>query len=106
MPARVILNPYSGRWNGRQRWPAAQAALTAAGLVYEVSASEHPGHACELAAQAVRSGCSPIIVAGGDGTLSEVVNGLAQVGNDDHPLGPLGILPVGTANEFFRLAKP
>jgi YegS/Rv2252/BmrU family lipid kinase len=39
-------------------------------------------------------------VAGGDGTLSEVVNGLAQVGNDDHPLGPLGILPVGTANDI------
>ena len=101
MTARVILNPYSGRWNGRKRWPAAQAALQAAGVAYELSSTERAGQACELAREAARAGCSPIIVAGGDGTVGEVVNGLAQASADaDRPLGPLGIMPVGTANDI------
>jgi diacylglycerol kinase (ATP) len=101
MTARVILNPYSGRWNGRQRWPAAAAALQAAGFAYELSVTERAGHARELARQAALAGCSPIIVAGGDGTVGEAVNGLAQAAGDaGQLLGPIGILPVGTANDI------
>ena len=49
MSAKVILNPYSGRYTGRRRWPAAQAALDAAGFAYELVCTERPGHARELA---------------------------------------------------------
>src|SRR4051794_36138206 len=77
MTARVILNPYSGRYTGRKRWPEAQEALDAAGFAYKLSSTERPGHARELARDAVLAGFSPIIAAGGDGTVSEVVNGLA-----------------------------
>ena len=100
MTARVILNPYSGRYTGRLRWPDAQAALEAAGFEYELAATERPGHARELARDAARAGCSPIVVAGGDGTVSEVVNGLADAAVDGRTLGPIGILPVGTANDI------
>jgi diacylglycerol kinase (ATP) len=101
MIARIILNPYSGRYTGRRRWPAAQAALDAAGFAYELSSTEQPGHARELARDAALAGCAPIIAAGGDGTVSEVVNGLADAaGKDSGPLGPIGILPVGTANDI------
>ena len=78
MTARIILNPYSGRYTGRRRWPEAQAALDAAGFAYELASTERPGHARELARNAALAGCSPIIAAGGDGTVSEVVNGLAD----------------------------
>ena len=100
MPAKVILNPYSGRYTGRRRWPATQAALAAAGFAYELASTERPGHARELARDAALAGYSPIIAAGGDGTVSEVVNGLADAAGKDAPLGPLGILPVGTANDI------
>src|SRR5215216_1287063 len=100
MPAKVILNPYSGRYAGRRAWPSAQAALAAAGVTYELALTERPGHADELAHAAARAGCSPIIVAGGDGTVGEVVNGLARAGGAGDPIGPLGILPVGTANDI------
>jgi len=101
MTARIILNPYSGRYTGRRRWPDAQAALAAAGFAYELAETERPGHARELARDAALAGCSPIIAAGGDGTVSEVVNGLADAaGKDAGPLGPIGILPVGTANDI------
>src|SRR4051812_36450661 len=100
MTARIILNPYFGRYTGRRRWPEAQAALDAAGLAYELACTERPGHARELARDAALAGCSPIVAAGGDGTVSEGVNGLADAAGKDAPLGPLGILPVGTANDI------
>jgi diacylglycerol kinase (ATP) len=100
MTARIILNPYSGRYTGRRRWPEAQAALEAAGLAHELALTERPGHARELAHEAARAGYIPIVAAGGDGTVSEVVNGLADAAVDGQPLGPLGILPVGTANDI------
>jgi diacylglycerol kinase (ATP) len=100
MPAKVILNPYSGRWTGRQRWPEAKAALDAAGVAYELAVSERPGQAEDLARDAALAGFSPIIVAGGDGTVGEVVNGLARAGGEAAAIGPVGILAVGTANDI------
>jgi diacylglycerol kinase (ATP) len=99
MPAKVILNPYANRWNAKKRWPAAIAALRAAGVSFELAVTEGPGHAAELAEAAVRAGFSPIIVAGGDGTLGEVINGLARA-QGIGPWGPLGIIPLGTANDL------
>ena len=101
MPAKVILNPYSNRWNARKRWPEAEAALRQTGLEFELSVSERPHHVIELAEQAARQGFSPIVAAGGDGTIGEVVNGLAHAAQDDSSLlGPLGILPLGSANDL------
>jgi lipid kinase YegS len=55
-----------------------------------------PGDARRFAAEAAQRGTDAVLAAGGDGTVNEVVNGLA--GTDV----PLGILPVGTANDFAR----
>lgn len=51
-----------------------------------------PGHAEELAREAVRQGADLILVAGGDGTVNEAANGMM------HSETPLGVLPAGTAN--------
>jgi len=99
--ARVILNPYSGRWKAHKRWEEAEAALRLAGIAFDLVMSEHPGHGIDLALRAARAGCSPIIVAGGDGAIGEVVNGLHRAGPDG-VLGPLGILPLGTANDLVH----
>jgi diacylglycerol kinase (ATP) len=108
MTAKVILNPYSNRWKAKARWPEAESALKGAGVEFELAISERPGHIVDLAAQAVRQGFSPIIAAGGDGTIGETVNGLAQAAkSDDDLLGPLGILPLGTANDLvYNLGLP
>ncbi len=99
MPAKVILNPYSNRWNAKKRWPEAEAALRAAGVAFELAVSERPKGAVELAARAVRDGFEPIIAAGGDGTIGDVVNGIARIRPETH-LGTVGILPLGTANDL------
>lgn len=108
MTAKVIFNPYSNRWSSKARWPLAESALKAAGVDFEVAMSERKGHVVELAAQAVREGFSPIIAAGGDGTLSEVANGLARAAKtEDEPLGPMGIMPLGSANDLaFNIGLP
>jgi diacylglycerol kinase (ATP) len=78
MTAKVILNPYADRWKALKRRPEAEAALVAAGMDYELVLTEYPRHGTELAQQAVVEGYSPIISAGGDGSINEVINGMMQ----------------------------
>ena len=56
-------------------------ALKEAGVDFELAVSERARHTIELAEKAAREGFSPIIAAGGDGTIGEVVNGLARARN-------------------------
>jgi diacylglycerol kinase (ATP) len=101
MKAKVILNPYSNRWNSEKRWPEAEKALNAAGVDFELEVSEHPRQLIDLARQAAEDGFSPIIAAGGDGTIGEVVNGLVKAAKTENDvLGPLGIMPLGSANDL------
>ncbi len=105
MTAKVILNPYSNRWNAKKRWPAAEIALRAAGVDFDLAISERPGHISELTRQALQSGFSPIIAAGGDGTIGEVVNAMGHALADQDALIPLGIIPLGTANDLAYALK-
>ena len=100
MTAKVILNPYSNRWNSQKRWPEAESALKAAGVNFELAVSQKKGQIVELAEQAVHENCSPIIVAGGDGTIGDAANGLMRAARSiNGQLPPLAILPLGSAND-------
>ena len=62
--------------------------------------TQRPGEAETYARDAIRAGCDYVIAAGGDGTLNEVINGIAT---PHHVLGVcVGIVPLGTANDFAR----
>jgi len=108
MTAKVILNPYSNRWNSQKRWPEAEAALKAAGIDFELVISNSKGQIVELAEQAARENCSPIIVAGGDGSLGDAVNGLARAAaSESEMLCPFGVMPLGSANDLvYALGLP
>jgi len=108
MKIKVLLNPYSNRWNARTRWPEADAALKAAGVDFDLSISERADQLVDLAADAVKQGFTTIVAAGGDGTIGEVVNGIAKSwdGKSKFP-ATLGIIPLGSANDFaFALGFP
>ena len=108
MKIKVLLNPYSNRWNARARWPEAEAALKTAGVDFDLSISERADQLVDLAADAVKQGFTAIVAAGGDGTIGEVVNGIAQSwdGKSKFP-ATLGIIPLGSANDFaFALGLP
>src|SRR6266545_3204369 len=101
MTAKVILNPYSNRWNSQKRWPEAEAALKAAGVDFELAVSQSKGQIVDLVEQAAREGCAPIILAGGDGSLGDAVNGLARAAKSSEQIvGPMGIMPMGSANDL------
>jgi YegS/Rv2252/BmrU family lipid kinase len=104
MTAKVIFNPYSNRWKAKEAWPEVESALRSAGIDFEMVATERRYHGTELTVAAVKAGFSPIIAAGGDGTIGEVINGLYQA-QGDVTLGPLGILPLGTANDRVHNTK-
>ncbi|HEX3001884.1 MAG TPA: acylglycerol kinase family protein [Methanoregula sp.] len=74
----VIPNPCAARGAAQRLWPKYRAELMRQGIAFELAVSERPGHAIRLAADAAHRGQSPIIAAGGDGTISEVINGLAS----------------------------
>lgn len=58
----------------------------------------HPRHAADLAVQAAHLGAERLIIAGGDGTIHETVNGLMSLPASQRPL--VGILPIGSGNDF------
>jgi YegS/Rv2252/BmrU family lipid kinase len=70
--------------------------MTEHGIPAEVCHTERPGHARELAAEAVKAGMDMVVAAGGDGTVNEIVQALAGQST------VLGVLPIGTVNVWAR----
>ena len=96
--ALLIHNPNAG--NGgiarRRVLEEARRILSASGIDAELTETTGPGHATEIAKQASRERRQLVIACGGDGTLNEIVNGLA--GSQNGHRVPLALLPGGTAN--------
>jgi diacylglycerol kinase (ATP) len=99
-PATLILNPYAGRWNAGAMRDEIERELRAAGITCTAQISEERGHATQLARQAVEQGATLVIAAGGDGTVNQVVNGIARAA---HGQAALGVVPVGTGNDFATM---
>jgi len=108
MTAKVILNPYSNRWNSQKRWPEVESALKAAGVDFDLVVSQKKGQIVELAEQAVREKFLPVIVAGGDGSLGDAANGIMRAAQPKNgQTVPLGIMPTGSANDLvYALGLP
>lgn len=96
----LIANPRAGSGAAESIAESVRMDLVERGLAPELRLTEGPGHAREMARAAGGAGWSGIGVAGGDGTLHEVVNGLME-GEGADPL-PLGLLPAGSGNSLAR----
>jgi len=101
MKIKILLNPYSHRWNAKEDWKKTDSALWAAGVEYDLSISEHADHLVDLAADAIRKGYTTLVVAGGDGSIGEVINGAANGWDEKSPFPiTFGVIPLGTANDL------
>ena len=97
--ARIIYNPTSGREAIRRDLVDILAVYEEAG--YETSAyatTPEPNSAMMEAERAAKAGFDLLGAAGGDGTINEVVNGIAPL--DERPM--LAIIPAGTTNDYAR----
>lgn len=91
----LIANPISGKGKAKNVAEQAHAALTESGKHGQLVLTSASGDAKRFAHEAVSTGIRFVIACGGDGTLHEVVNGIATV-----PDVTLGVLPCGRGNDF------
>jgi lipid kinase YegS len=95
---RIILH---GKQGANQELRDAVEAVRADGHHVDVRVTWEAGDAGLFAAEAAKDGIDTVIAGGGDGTVNEVLNGLMQV---DGGSTALGVIPLGTANDFARSA--
>ncbi len=119
----VVANPTAGAGSVARRWPLIERLLRDSIPQLAYAFTEGPGHATLLARDAVSAGWEMVVSLGGDGTLNEVVNGLASQPDPRahyaldgqgwitrRELAPplsgsaavLGVLPLGTGSDFCR----
>lgn len=107
----LFVNPAAGRGKAKKLTPQIRNYLHKNGLLAKATFSRSPGHLIELTKQACLDNCENIIVVGGDGSIYEAVNGIMQAeeikqGKIERPsIVKLGIIPVGTGNDFIKAAK-
>lgn len=98
----LIANPRSGAGGTGRRLDALRRAADAElGADWELWQTEGPGHASELARRAALAGFGRVVAVGGDGTASEVVDGLFD---DDRPVRPVvfGLVHAGTGGDLRK----
>lgn len=97
----VIVNPVSARGATASIWPAMASDLRTHFGPFQCAFTEAAGDGRKLAARGASEGRRLIIACGGDGTISEVANGIIESGLDVE----LGIIPSGTGGDFRRTLK-
>lgn len=92
----VLVNPKAGRGKASRRLAEVEKLIRQRGLSAEIFKTGHPGHAQVLARQIRDDNFAKLVIIGGDGTISDVVNVLADTSL------PIGIIPAGTGNDVAR----
>lgn len=96
--ARVIYNPTSGREGFKKELPIVLNRLEQGGYEASAHATTGEGDATEAASKAVEREFDLVVAVGGDGTMNEIIRGIAE----QHFRPKLGIIPRGTTNDFAR----
>lgn len=96
----LFLNPTAGRGRAGRRLPRILELIGSAGITAKVHESVGVGDLEDRVCEAVRGGTTQLIVAGGDGSIHEAVNGIMEAGGE----AALGVVPVGTGNDFAKAA--
>jgi YegS/Rv2252/BmrU family lipid kinase len=99
----VIVNPNAGNGKGRKDWEQISSGLKNNGLIWAEYFSERKGHAISLSQEAIAAGYRKILCVGGDGTLNEIVNGAFFQKICPTKDITLGLIPVGTGNDWGRM---
>ncbi len=96
MKLLFIVNPSAGNGNAGKEWPEIEKEIDSNFPEHECVLTERPGHATELAKNGAIKGFDTIVSCGGDGTLNEVINGVA--GSEIR----VALIPLGTGSDFGK----
>ncbi|MGA1976272.1 MAG: diacylglycerol kinase family protein [Bacteroidales bacterium] len=99
----LIVNPNAGNGKGKKDWNRISELLHREQIRFTAVFTERKGHAIEFAQDAVNAGFRKIISVGGDGTLNEVVNGIYIQKACSPKETVIGMIPVGTGNDWGRM---
>ena len=98
-----IINPVSARGATQRAWVEARRDIVTTGVAFDEHLTTRAGEATEVAREALKRGMTRVIAVGGDGTLSEVVNGyFDDSGRAINSSAAVGLLPSGTGSDFRR----
>lgn len=97
-PVSVLINPAAGRGRAGRRMADIRNLFAAALQPIELYISDDVGDLEEQVERQVSRGVRRIVVVGGDGSVSEAVNGLQRASGD----ASLGLIPSGTGNDFAK----
>lgn len=99
----MIVNPNAGIKKGTKDWPGIIRLLRNEQVDFEFRTTKSRGHAIEITKESISSGYRHICVVGGDGTLNEVLNGIMNQTAVPTSEITLGMIPVGTGNDWCRM---
>lgn len=102
MKTVVIVNPHSANRATARQWPQLRRGLQDVLGDFEEHFTAGPDHATSLTRNALRDGAERIVVAGGDGTNNEVVNGFFEGHTPVRPGALLGFIPRGTGGDLRK----
>ncbi len=99
----VIVNPNAGKGKGIKDWERISQLFRKNNIPFISELTREKGHGIELARNGIASGFRKIISVGGDGTLNEIVNGAFSQDSCNPSEITLGMIPVGTGNDWGRM---
>jgi YegS/Rv2252/BmrU family lipid kinase len=99
----VIVNPNAGNGKGRRDWEHISKCLENNRLAWSEYFTQRKGEAINLTKEAISGGYRKILCVGGDGTLNEIVNGVFSQDVCPSRDITLGLIPVGTGNDWGRM---
>ena len=97
-PVPLFINPVAGRGRARREIASIRDLLGTCGVLVEIIESTIAGDLEEKIFSASAAGANRVIIAGGDGSVHEAVNGLLRAKNNT----ALGVIPLGTGNDFAK----
>jgi len=101
----TIVNCTAGGGKTGRDWPLIQSLLRKHGIGFEPFLTSRRLHASVIARNKIQEGYSKIIVVGGDGTMNEVINGVFAQNRIHTTEVMLGMISVGTGNDWARMFK-
>lgn len=101
----VITNPRAGKRQFLEQSGYVTSELKKRDIAFIFKKTEYSGHAIEIAKHYTRLGCVNFLVLGGDGTISEVINGIFSVPLSSRHHIKVALMPRGTGNDWARFWK-